>query len=167
MVAKRAPLDARRLRLVRCKIARLLLGDLVELIVRCVRHMSYIIAQTSDAAPDGLVQRPREFGQAVPRASEPEVTISLDARKLAEPPRRWPAPQPRLQRCNRTFVRIDCFERPPRDLTWNDSDPMDPSLTIRKRRAIARADASHLVSAVGLWEQETLHEPGSYPTVVR
>ncbi len=87
VVAERAPVDARRLRLVRCKIARLLLGDLVDLVVRCVRHMGYIIAQTSDAAPDGLVQRPREFGQAVPRASEPEVTISLDARKLAEPPR--------------------------------------------------------------------------------
>lgn len=48
VVAKRAPSDASRVRLTRGKVACLLLGDLVELIMRRVRHMSRIIVQTSD-----------------------------------------------------------------------------------------------------------------------
>lgn len=48
VVAERAPVDARRLRLARCKVARLLLCNLVELVMRRVRHTGHIIAQTSD-----------------------------------------------------------------------------------------------------------------------
>lgn len=57
MVPERAPAYACRLRLARCKVARLLLGDPVKLVMRRVRHMGHIIAQTSDTASDGLVPR--------------------------------------------------------------------------------------------------------------
>lgn len=81
VVAERAPVDARRLRLARCKVARLLFGNLVELVVRGVRHMGHMIAETSDTvALTG--QASRRATTSRPRKAAPKG-LNLNSRELA------------------------------------------------------------------------------------